>query len=53
MPRILIVRDYSLVSMKDSVSAGFTLIAFHAPPPGEKPKIQTPPTVSLNTEVKK
>lgn len=53
MERILVVRDYSIMSMKDSVSAGFTLIAFHAPPPGEKPKVQTPAPANPNTEVKK
>lgn len=37
MPRILLVRDYSIVSLKTSVSAGFTLVAFHAPPPAEVP----------------
>ena len=61
MERILVVRDYSIMSMKDSVSAGFTLIAFHAPPPGEKPKTQapanpnTPPAAAAanpNSEVK-
>jgi Tfp pilus assembly protein PilO len=60
MERILVVRDYSIMSMKDGVSAGFTLIAFHAPPPGEKPKSQTPatnppaaaPAANPNTEVK-
>lgn len=52
MPRILIVRDYSIVSMKDRVSAGFTLIAFHSPPPGEKPVIQNNLAASINTEVK-
>ena len=36
MPRILVVRDYSIVSLKNAVSAGFTLIAFHAAP-GEAP----------------
>jgi Tfp pilus assembly protein PilO len=54
MPRILVVRDYSIVSMKDSVSAGFTLVAFHAPPPTEKPAAPAvKPAVSQNTEVKK
>lgn len=53
MPRILVVRDYSIISMKENVSAGFTLIAFHAPPPAEKPKTQVNPAVSLNTEVNK
>src|SRR5215204_3251198 len=52
MERILVVRDYSIISMKDNVSAGFTLIAFHAPPPAEKPKIQGR-VASLNTEVTK
>jgi Tfp pilus assembly protein PilO len=52
MERILVVRDYSIISMKDNVSAGFTLIAYHAPPPAEKPKIQNP-AVSLNTEIKR
>jgi len=37
MPRILLIRDYSIVSLKDSVSAGFTLVAYHAPPPAEMP----------------
>lgn len=39
MPRILVVRDYSIVSLKGSVTAGFTLIAYHAPPPAEVPAI--------------
>jgi Tfp pilus assembly protein PilO len=37
MPRILLVRDYSIISLKNSVSAGFTLVAYHAPPPAEVP----------------
>ena len=41
MPRILVVREYSIVSMKNSVSAGFTLVAYHAPPPTEMPTIPT------------
>ena len=54
MPRILVVRDYSIISMKDSVSAGFTLIAYHAPPPTEKPDIPpNKPAISQNREVKK
>lgn len=53
MPRILVVRDYSIVSMKENVSAGFTLIAFHAPPPSEKPALQTTQAVNQTTEVKK
>jgi Tfp pilus assembly protein PilO len=39
MPRILLVRDYSVVSLKNSVSAGFTLVAYHAPPPAEMPAL--------------
>lgn len=39
MPRILLVRDYSIVSLEKSVSAGFTLIAYNAPPPAEMPSI--------------
>lgn len=39
MPRILIVRDYSIASMTNSVSAGFTLVAYHAPPPAEVPPL--------------
>lgn len=38
MPRILVVRDYSVLSMSERVSAGFTLFAYHAPPPSEKPQ---------------
>lgn len=36
MPRILVIRDYSVVSLKGTASAGFTLFAYHAPPPSEK-----------------
>lgn len=39
MPRILLVRDYSVGSLRNSVSAGFTLVAYHAPPPAEMPAI--------------
>ena len=39
MPRILLVRDYSVVSISNNVSAGFTLVAYHAPPPAEMPAI--------------
>lgn len=46
MPRILVVRDYSVVSMKGSVSAGFTLFAYHAPPPSEKSGPAPAPAVS-------
>lgn len=53
MERILVVRDYSIISMKDTVSAGFTLIAYHAPPPNEKPKTQAAQPASPNTEVKR
>lgn len=53
MPRILVVRDYSVVSLKNSVSAGFTLVAYHAPPPSEKPKIAVVPAVSQNVEAGK
>ena len=39
MPRILIVRDYSIASLTNNVSAGFTLVAYHAPPPAEVPPL--------------
>ena len=39
MPRILLVRDFSVGSMRSTVSAGFTLVAYHAPPPAEMPPI--------------
>jgi Tfp pilus assembly protein PilO len=41
MPRILLVRDFSIVSLRTDVSAGFTLVAYHAPPPAEMPAIPT------------
>jgi Tfp pilus assembly protein PilO len=41
MPRILLVRDFSIVSLHSDVSAGFTLVAYHAPPPAEMPDIPT------------
>lgn len=44
MPRILVVRDYSIVSLKSGVSAGFTMIAYHAPPPTEA---TAPPNVAV------
>lgn len=50
MPRILVVRDYSVVSLKNTVSAGFTLVAYHAPPPAEKPPVGT---LAQNTEATK
>ncbi len=46
MPRILLIRDYSVVSLKNSVSAGFTLVAYHAPPPAEMPGL--PKDLALN-----
>jgi Tfp pilus assembly protein PilO len=46
MPRILLVRDFSIVSLKSNVSAGFTLVAYHAPPPAEMPAI--PADLALN-----
>ncbi len=46
MPRILLIRDYSIVSLKDSVSAGFTLVAYHAPPPAEMPGL--PKDLAMN-----
>ena len=39
MPRILLVRDYSIASLTNNVSAGFTLVAYHAPPPAEVPPL--------------
>ncbi len=39
MPRILLVRDYSVASLANNVSAGFTLVAYHAPPPAEVPPL--------------
>lgn len=58
MPRILLVRDYSVVSLKNSVSAGFTLVAYHAPPPAEMPGVPSdltknvPAPAAQTTEVK-
>jgi Tfp pilus assembly protein PilO len=49
MPRILLVRDYSIASLKSSVSAGFTLVAYHAPPPAEMPPL--PKDIAMNSEV--
>ena len=46
MPRILLVRDYSIVSLRSDVSAGFTLVAYHAPPPAEMPAI--PADLAMN-----
>jgi len=39
MERILVVRDFSVSSLKSNVIAGFTLVAYHAPPPAEMPKL--------------
>ena len=39
MPRILLVRDYSVASLRNTVTTGFTLVAYHAPPPAEMPPI--------------
>lgn len=50
MPRILLVRDFSIVSLKNSVSAGFTLVAYHAPPPAEMPKIPTDLAMDTRSE---
>lgn len=51
MPRILLIRDFSVVSLKDSVTAGFTLIAYHAPPPAEMPGL--PKDLALNFDARK
>ena len=48
MPRILIVRDYSIASLTNNVSAGFTLVAYHAPPPAEVPPL--PSTIAGTTQ---
>jgi Tfp pilus assembly protein PilO len=39
MERILLGRDFSVISTSDTVSAGFTMVAYHAPPPAEMPAI--------------
>lgn len=46
MPRILIVRDYSITSIRNTVSASFTLVAYHAPPPAEIPAL--PKDLAMN-----
>jgi Tfp pilus assembly protein PilO len=48
MPRILLVRDFSIVSLRSDVSAGFTLVAYHAPPPAEMPAI--PAELAMNNK---
>jgi Tfp pilus assembly protein PilO len=53
MPRILLVRDFSIVSLRADVSAGFTLVAYHAPPPAEMPAIPTDLASNNPTEVAK
>jgi Tfp pilus assembly protein PilO len=50
MPRILLVRDFSIVSLKSDVSAGFTLVAYHAPPPAEMPAIPADLAINRKTE---
>lgn len=53
MSRILVVRDYSVVSLKNNVSAGFTLMAYHAPPPTEMPGLPKELLAKQNPEVSK
>ncbi len=50
MPRILLVQDFSVVSLKTDVSAGFTLVAYHAPPPAEMPAIPADLAATIKTE---
>lgn len=50
MPRILLVRDFSIVSLRSDVSAGFTLVAYHAPPPAEMPAIPADLAINKKTE---
>jgi hypothetical protein len=50
MPRILQVRDYSIAAMSNSVSAGFTLVAYHAPPPTEMPPLPSMASEQPNNE---
>ena len=50
MPRILLVRDFSIVSLRSDVSAGFTLVAYHAPPPAEMPAIPADLAINKTTE---
>jgi len=50
MSRILLVRDFSVVSLKSDVSAGFTLVAYHAPPPAEMPAVPVEVAVTNKTE---
>jgi Tfp pilus assembly protein PilO len=53
MPRILLVRDFSIVSLRSNVSAGFTLVAYHAPPPTEMPNIPTDLALNNGSEENK
>ncbi len=53
MPRILLVRDFSIVSLRTDVSAGFTLVAYHAPPPAEMPAIPADLAINNSAEVAK
>ncbi len=53
MSRILVVRDFSVVSLKDNVSAGFTLVAYHAPPPAEMPAVPASLAANQPQEVAK
>jgi len=48
MERILLVRDFSISPLKTNVIAGFTLVAYHAPPPAEMPKL--PGDLALSKE---
>jgi Tfp pilus assembly protein PilO len=52
MPRILLIRDYSIVSLKNSVSTGFTLVAYHAPPPAETPALPKDLALAVGNEAK-
>jgi Tfp pilus assembly protein PilO len=52
MPRILLVRDYSVASLRNSVSAGFTLVAYHAPPPAEMPGLPKDLAMVASNETK-
>ena len=51
MPSILLVRDFSIGSLRTNVTAGFTLVAYHAPPPAEMPAIPADLALNQNVEV--
>ncbi len=53
MSRILVVRDYSVVSLQNNVSAQFTLMAYHAPPPTEMPELPKDLVSNQQMELKK